>query len=79
VKGISLLCLERRRAVNPAALRDLDLANATVAKDYAVAILRDDPKAAAEFGTDAAAVARLAAILRHDFGGAPIGSPSPSA
>jgi hypothetical protein len=79
MKGISLHSLERLRAVNPAALRHLDLADATVAKDYAVAILRDDPTAAAEFGTDAAAVARLAAILRHDCGGAPIGSSSGSA
>lgn len=79
MKGLTLHSLEKLREVHPGALRNLDLADAGVAKDYAVAILRDDPKAAAEFGTDAAAVARLAAILRHDFGGAPIGSsPRPS-
>ena len=74
MKALALRSLERLRAADPAALRGL--AEPKIAHAYAAAILRDDAAAAAEFGTDAAAVARLAAILRHDFGGAPIGSSS---
>jgi hypothetical protein len=73
MKALTLRSLERLRAVAPEGLRHL--ADAKVARAHAVAILRDDADAAAEFGSDAGAVARLAAILRHDFGGAPIGLP----
>ena len=77
MKTLALRSLERLRAADPSALRDL--ADAQVSRTYAAAILRDAAAAAAEFGTDAAAVARLVAILRHDFGRAPIGSSPPSA
>lgn len=72
MKALALRSLERLRTVEPAALHNL--ADQKLATAYAAAILRDDAAAAAEFGTNAAAVARLAAILRHDFGRAPIGS-----
>jgi hypothetical protein len=63
--------LDRVRAAEPEKLRHL--ADPEMAGVYAKLVLRD-VVAAAEFGTDAGAVARLAAILRHDYGGAPIGS-----
>lgn len=63
LRGLDLL-----RRENPAALADLRDA------DYARAMLRDDAEAAAEFGTDDAAAQRLAAVLRHSYAAAPLGT-----
>lgn len=65
LRGLDLL-----RRENPAALADLR--DADYALKYARAMLRDDAEAAAEFGTDEAAAQRLGALLRVDYGGAPI-------
>jgi hypothetical protein len=67
LKGLDLL-----RRENPAALADLR--DADYSRRYARALLRDDPAAAAEFGTDDAAAQRLAAVLRHSYADAPLGT-----
>jgi hypothetical protein len=72
VKTPTLRGLDLLRRENPAALADLR--DADYALKYARAMLRDDAEAAAEFGTDDAAAQRLAAVLRHSYAAAPLGT-----